>query len=56
MYRRQAKQLQFENFYVPFGGRLRSDNRWVLLAKLIPWTEFEPVYADTLADLTGEAE
>jgi hypothetical protein len=50
MYRRQATQLQFENFYLPFGGRLRSDNRWVRLAKLIPWTEFEPLYADTLAD------
>ena len=50
MYRRQATQLQFENFYLPFGGRLRSDNRWVCLAKLIPWTEFESVYAKTLAD------
>jgi hypothetical protein len=50
MYRRQATQLQFENFYLPFGGRLRSDNRWVVLAKLIPWTEFDPLYADTLAD------
>jgi hypothetical protein len=49
MYRRQATQLQFENFYLPFGGRLRSDNRWVRLAKLIPWTEFESLYAGTLA-------
>jgi beta-glucosidase len=22
----------FENFYLPFGGKLRSDNRWVILA------------------------
>lgn len=50
MYLRHANQLQFENFYLPFGGRLRSDNRWVLLAKLIPWTEFEALYADTLAN------
>jgi len=50
MYRRQAAQRQFENFYLPFGGRLRSDNRWVRLAKLIPWTEFESLYAASLAD------
>ena len=50
MYRRQATQLQFENFYLPFGGCLRSNNRWVRLAKLIPWTEFEAVYSDTLAN------
>ncbi len=50
MYRRQATQLAFENFYLPFGGRLRSDNRWVRLAKLIPWTAFESGYAASLAD------
>jgi hypothetical protein len=48
MYLKQATQLQFEKFYLPFGGRLRSDNRWVCLAKLIPWTEFESLYAETL--------
>jgi len=50
MYLRHAKQLQFEHFYLPFRGRLRSDNRWVLLAKLIPWPEFEALYANTLAN------
>lgn len=50
MYRRQSTQLEFENFYLPFGGHLRSDNRWVRLAKLIPWTAFESVYAASLAD------
>ena len=49
MYRDNQKQLKFEDFYLPFGGRLRSDNRWVKLAKLIPWHEFEELYASTLA-------
>ena len=49
MYRDNQKQLKFENFYLPFGGRLRSDNRWVRLAKLIPWHEFEDHYASSLA-------
>jgi len=30
---------------LPFAGKLRSDNRWVKLAKFIPWDEFEPDYA-----------
>ena len=38
-------QLQFEDFYLPFGGKLRSDNRWVVLSKLIPWQEIEQEYA-----------
>ena len=29
---------------MPFSGKLRSDNRWVRLAKFIPWDEFEPDY------------
>ena len=49
MYRHNQKQLQFENFYLPFGGKLRSDNRWVKLAKFIPWEEFEPGYAKSFA-------
>jgi hypothetical protein len=48
MYRHNQRQLQFEDFYLPFGGKLRSDNRWVKLAKFIPWEEFEPAYAKTL--------
>ena len=53
MYRHNEEQLEFEDFNLPFGGRLRSDNRWVRLAKLIPWTEVEKVYASSLAG-TGQ--
>src|SRR6056297_2745649 len=49
MYKSDQKQLKFENFYLPFGGKLRSDNRWVKLAKLIPWADFEELYANSLA-------
>lgn len=46
MYRREyTGQLEFENFYLPFGGKLRSDNRWVILAKKIPWDIIEQRYA-----------
>ena len=33
---------------MPFGGRLNPDNRWVKLAELIPWADFETKYSQTL--------
>ncbi|MCK5684928.1 hypothetical protein KAJ27_12435 [bacterium] len=48
MYRHDQNQLEFENFGLPFSGKLRSDNRWVRLAKLIPWGEFNLSYSKTL--------
>jgi len=51
MYRKKdAKQLQFENFILPFAGKLRSDNRWVLLAKMIPWELAESFYAEQFSN------
>jgi len=47
MYRKKTLELpEFKNFYLPFGGKLRSDNRWVKLSKLIPWNEIEKSYSD----------
>ena len=46
MYKSESKkQLPFENFYLPFGGHLNGKNRWVQLAALVPWDEFEEEYA-----------
>ena len=46
MYRKpNVNQLAFEDFVLPFGGKLRSDNRWVILAKQIPWADVELAYA-----------
>ncbi len=40
MYRREHRhQLSFEDFFLPFGGKLSGDNRWIKLAELIPWDE-----------------
>ena len=42
MYRNTNEvQKLAENFELPFGGRLSQENRWVKLAKLIPWSDFE---------------
>ena len=50
MYRKpHVNQLPFEELVLPFGGKLRSDNRWVILAKHIPWAEAETDYAQQLS-------
>jgi transposase, IS5 family len=50
MYRRHLSHPEFESFYLPFGGHLASNNRWVRMAKLIPWTEVEQRYEKLFAD------
>lgn len=51
MYRNQASnQLKFKDFNLPFGGELSGDNRWVLLAELIPWDKIEKLYAKNFSD------
>ena len=51
MYLKDDKsQLKFEDFYLPFSGKLRSDNRWILLSKQIPWQQIEDDYAANFSD------
>ena len=46
MYRKEEQsQISSENFELPFEGKLSKDNRWVIMASLIPWSEFEEEYA-----------
>ena len=45
MYPHDEKQLEF---FLPFGGKLDPNNRWVKLAELIPWSEFETNYSKSL--------
>lgn len=54
MYRRPSPgQLSFVDFYLPFGGRLAADNRWVQLAAMIPWERFEASYAEQFSEGQG---
>jgi len=50
MYRKKIKHPEFEDFILPFGGKLRSDNRWVVLSKIIPWKYIEQEYTTNLTD------
>ena len=46
MYRRKHRdQLSFKDFFLPFGGQLSGENRWIRLAELIPWDELDDDYA-----------
>lgn len=49
MYRHNEKQLKFVEFHLPFGGKLLASNRWVRLAEMIPWHEFEEQYYQNLS-------
>jgi hypothetical protein len=54
MYRSSSrKQREFPDFYLPFSGHLDPDNRWVALAKLVPWQLAEEIYAESLCDDFG---
>jgi IS5 family transposase len=46
-------QLSVEEFHVPFGGTLDSDNRWVLFSSLMPWEALEETYASQFNPTTG---
>jgi Transposase domain (DUF772) len=52
---KKVEQLETEskNFELPFGGKLAEDNRWVIMAKLIPWAELEEEYAKKFTLLLG---
>jgi IS5 family transposase len=45
MYRKPSPQLTIDDFILPFSGKLSAENRWVKLAKIIPWDEIEEEYA-----------
>ena len=46
MYRKRENQILLPHeFFLPFGGRLNENNRWVKLTQLIPWDQVEEHYA-----------
>jgi hypothetical protein len=54
MYRKSNQSdLSPEKFELPFSGKLSPNNRWVIMAELIPWTEFESEYAENFSETMG---
>jgi len=52
---KNSKQLALElkAFHLPFGGRLRINNRWIQLRDMIPWMEFEENYKSIFSKKFG---
>lgn len=42
-----------ENFVFPASGQLYPHNRWVIMANLIPWSEFEANYEQNFSPKMG---
>jgi hypothetical protein len=54
MYRKaESVASPAEKFELPNGCKLAEDNRWVIMAKLIPWSEFEEEYAQNFGTEMG---
>ena len=52
VYRKAEKSINScDNFDLEEG--LSSDNRWVIMAKLIPWSDFEQEYASLFSEEMG---
>jgi transposase, IS5 family len=54
VYTKELKdQPEFENFYLPFNGKLDKSNRWVTLSKLVPWDRIEEKYSMIFSERRG---
>ena len=54
MYRsKNRQQLEFPDFYLPFRGHLDPENRWIALARLVPWELAEEIYHAELCQDVG---
>ena len=54
MYRKRDKaQQSMDDYIMPFGGKLRTDNRWVKQARRMPWDLIEEMYAESMSGERG---
>ncbi|CDN16145.1 hypothetical protein RintRC_3923 [Richelia intracellularis] len=49
----EQTQISASKFLLPFEGNLSCENRWVMMADLIPWQEFEDEYARLFSEEMG---
>ena len=54
MYRKSTQSsITPSKFELPVAVELSPNNRWVIMAELIPWSEFEQEYADKFSEKMG---
>ena len=54
-HRKDYDQIGIEEFFLPFGGKLDLNNRWVKMAKIMPWAFIEEVYLESMSQETGRS-
>jgi transposase, IS5 family len=54
LYKKPNDQLSIDDFMLPFEGKLKADNRWVQMAKIIPWNRIENDYAKLFPNNIGQ--
>ena len=52
-YKEDPNQLGIEEFFLPFGGKLNKENRWVRMTGIMPWEQIERVYLESMNEDTG---
>jgi IS5 family transposase len=53
VYRPTERQMLLpDDFFLPFGGKLNKENRWVKLAQMIPWWKVEEHYGERFKSWT----
>ncbi len=52
-YKEDRDQQRIDSFFLPFGGKLCEDNRWVRMSKIMPWDYIEEVYLKSMSQETG---
>jgi len=52
-YKQNPDQETIEDFFLPFGGKLRADNRWIKLSKMMPWDKIEEIYNKSMSEDVG---
>ena len=53
MYKNTSSEPQMANLPYFLDSTLNPDNRWVKLAKIIPWSKVEEVYSSNFTSHTG---
>jgi len=54
LYKKPDDQLSIDDFMLSFEEKLRADNRWVQMAKIIPWERIENDHAKLFPNNIGQ--
>jgi len=50
---KSSRQQNLEGFHLPFGGKLKADNRWIKWSNTIPWDDLASGYYKSMSSSQG---